>query len=103
MSGRYDCSGPCISGLMIIHARRSPRAVIFQNIHGSAALFVIPRACSIALVMLFVGVTAATAQTLRWGGDAEGGAPYVEADPRDVNKVVGFDAEIAELIAKQLG
>jgi polar amino acid transport system substrate-binding protein len=43
------------------------------------------------------------AQTLRWGGDAEGGAPFVEADPRDPSKLVGFDVEIAELIARKLG
>jgi polar amino acid transport system substrate-binding protein len=42
-------------------------------------------------------------QVLRWGGDAEGGAPFVEADPTDPQKLVGFDVEIAELIARQLG
>jgi His/Glu/Gln/Arg/opine family amino acid ABC transporter permease subunit len=50
---------------------------------------------------------AAVAQTpspiLRWGGDAEGGAPYVEADPNDPQVVRGFDVEIAELIAQALG
>ena len=45
----------------------------------------------------------AAQQVLRWGGDAEGGAPFVEADPNDPNKLVGFDVEIAELIARQLG
>ena len=40
--------------------------------------------------------------TLRWGGDAEGGAPYVEADPADPSKVRGFDVEVAEAIAKGL-
>jgi len=40
---------------------------------------------------------------LRWGGDAEGGAPFVEADPSDPANLVGFDVEIAELIARQLG
>jgi polar amino acid transport system substrate-binding protein len=54
-------------------------------------------------MLLVVAVAAANAQTLRWGGDAEGGAPYVEADPQDPSKVVGFDAEIAELIARKLG
>ena len=63
----------------------------------------ITRACAIAVVSLFISFSAVDAQTLRWGGDSEGGAPYVEADPRDVSKVVGFDAEIAELIARQLG
>ncbi len=40
---------------------------------------------------------------LRWGGDAEGGAPYVEADPADPAKVRGFDVEIAEMLAGALG
>jgi polar amino acid transport system substrate-binding protein len=41
-------------------------------------------------------------ETLRWGGDAEGGAPFVEADPADPSKVRGFDVEVAETIAKGL-
>jgi polar amino acid transport system substrate-binding protein len=45
-----------------------------------------------------------TAQpVLRWGGDSEGGAPFVEADPNDLEKVQGFDVEVAEEIAKGLG
>ncbi|MGQ0736456.1 MAG: ABC transporter permease subunit [Acidobacteriota bacterium] len=40
---------------------------------------------------------------LRWGGDAEGGAPFVEADPNDPQRLVGFDVEIAQLIARELG
>src|SRR4051812_49969131 len=40
---------------------------------------------------------------LRWGGDAEGGAPFVEADPRDPSRVVGFDVGVAQLLATGLG
>ena len=40
---------------------------------------------------------------LRWGGDAEGGAPFVEADPSDPSRVRGYDVEVAEEIAKGLG
>jgi polar amino acid transport system substrate-binding protein len=40
---------------------------------------------------------------LRWAGDPEGGAPYVEADPNRPDVLVGFDVEIAELIARRLG
>jgi polar amino acid transport system substrate-binding protein len=40
---------------------------------------------------------------LRWGGDAEGGAPFVEADPNDLTRVVGFEVEIAQLLASGLG
>jgi polar amino acid transport system substrate-binding protein len=43
------------------------------------------------------------ASILRWGGDAEGGAPFVQADPNDPQKLEGFDVEIAELIARQSG
>jgi polar amino acid transport system substrate-binding protein len=39
---------------------------------------------------------------LRWGGDAEGGAPFVEADAADPSKVRGFDVEIASMIGKGL-
>ncbi|MEO8585949.1 MAG: ABC transporter substrate-binding protein/permease [Acidobacteriota bacterium] len=40
---------------------------------------------------------------LRWGGDAEGGAPFVEADPADPGKLRGFDVEIASSLAEGLG
>lgn len=40
---------------------------------------------------------------LRWGGDAEGGAPFVEADPQDASRMRGFDVEIAAMIARGLG
>ena len=40
---------------------------------------------------------------LRWGGDAEGGAPFVEADPANPSVVHGFDVEVADLIAAGLG
>ncbi|HKG91826.1 MAG TPA: ABC transporter substrate-binding protein/permease [Gemmatimonadaceae bacterium] len=40
---------------------------------------------------------------LRWGGDAEGGAPFVEADPAEPEKVRGFDVEVAEMMARGLG
>jgi polar amino acid transport system substrate-binding protein len=41
--------------------------------------------------------------SFRWGGDAEGGAPFVESDPADPARVRGFDVEIAEMIARGLG
>ena len=40
---------------------------------------------------------------LRWGGDSEGGAPFVEADPNDPSKLRGFDVELAELLAGSMG
>ncbi len=46
---------------------------------------------------------ASPSKPFRWGGDAEGGAPFVQADATDPSKVRGFDVEIAELIARGLG
>ncbi len=43
------------------------------------------------------------AKVLRWGGDAEGGAPFVEADPADPSRVRGFDVDIAGMLARGLG
>jgi His/Glu/Gln/Arg/opine family amino acid ABC transporter permease subunit len=42
-------------------------------------------------------------RVFRWGGDAEGGAPFVEADPADPSQVRGFDVEVAAAIAHGLG
>ena len=63
------------------------------------------RLTTIAVLVMSAGAAGLSAQapTLRWAGDAEGGAPYVEADPADPSRVVGFDVEIAEIIARGLG
>jgi polar amino acid transport system substrate-binding protein len=45
----------------------------------------------------------AQAPELRWGGDSEGGAPFVEADPQDPRTLVGFDVDVAALLARELG
>ncbi len=42
-------------------------------------------------------------RTLVWAGDPEGGAPFVEADPSRPNDLVGFDVEVAGLMAHGLG
>jgi len=43
------------------------------------------------------------AKPLIWAADQEGGAPYVFKDPKDPNKIIGFEVEIAEAISKELG
>jgi polar amino acid transport system substrate-binding protein len=43
-----------------------------------------------------------TTSELRWAGDSEGGAPFVEASPANPEEVVGFDVDIAELLARGL-
>jgi polar amino acid transport system substrate-binding protein len=45
----------------------------------------------------------AHAQTLRWGADIESGAPFSYKDPKDPSKVIGFEAEIVQALADELG
>jgi polar amino acid transport system permease protein/polar amino acid transport system substrate-binding protein len=40
---------------------------------------------------------------LRWGGDLQGGEPYVFEDPDHPGALTGFEVEIAEALARRLG
>lgn len=55
------------------------------------------------LALAACAAPASSRQPLRWGGDAEGGAPFVEADPTDPDKKRGFDVEIVQAVAGGLG
>jgi len=52
---------------------------------------------------LWPAAVSAQSAELTWAGDAEGGAPFVEADPSHPDQVVGFDVDVAALIARGLG
>lgn len=66
--------------------------VIFALI---AAIFASPAA-------LF-GNEAAGEKILRWGGDSEGGFPYMFPDPQDPKKLIGFEVDIVDALAKEMG
>src|SRR4051794_17647656 len=61
---------------------------------------------TLAGLLIMMATALASAQSvsneLRWAGDPEGGAPYVEASPSDPDVLVGFDVEIADLLARGL-
>jgi polar amino acid transport system substrate-binding protein len=40
---------------------------------------------------------------LRWGGDLQGGEPFVFEDEKEPGKIKGFEVEIAESLARELG
>lgn len=40
---------------------------------------------------------------LVWGGDQEGGGPFVFPAPNDPNRLEGFEVELAQLLAEQMG
>jgi polar amino acid transport system substrate-binding protein len=62
-----------------------------------------PAVITLLLAIAITAISSAQTPMLRWGGDAEGGAPFVQADPDDPQKLSGLDVEIAELIARQSG
>jgi len=57
----------------------------------------------IALISLlgFAGVSAQ--QTLRWGADPSGGAPYVFNDPANPNQYIGYEKEMVDAMAAAMG
>ena len=40
---------------------------------------------------------------LRWGGDAEGGAPYLLPDPSDPQRITGFEVDLMAALGQRLG
>ena len=44
-----------------------------------------------------------TRGSLVWGADQEGGGPYVFPDPADPSRVIGFEVDLAGLLAAELG
>ena len=73
------------------------------------------RACHLACLVLLAVVVLNGAQAadtlqrirqtgeLKWGADAEGGAPYVFPDPQRPDHLIGFEVEIADALARKLG
>jgi polar amino acid transport system substrate-binding protein len=43
------------------------------------------------------------AGVLKWGGDIQGGEPYVYDDPQNPGHLIGFEVELADAIAAELG
>ncbi|HZS04721.1 MAG TPA: ABC transporter substrate-binding protein/permease [Blastocatellia bacterium] len=58
----------------------------------------------LTLAILFIGCpfNTAIAQELRWGGDSEGGAPYVFQDPKNPREIIGFEVDLANAMGTLL-
>jgi len=55
------------------------------------------------LLILAIATPSFGMQELRWGGDNEGGQPYMFQDPRNPDKLIGFEVDIMDAIAEELG
>src|SRR6266404_2426451 len=61
-------------------------------------------ALPLALLLAASGLARIRAQgEVRWGGDLQGGEPYVFRDPRDPEKLVGFEVDLVRALAPSLG
>ena len=59
--------------------------------------------CPIALVFFALNLWGNESNVLRWAADAESGVPNVFFSPEDPHKITGFEYDIAEIIAENLG
>ncbi len=59
----------------------------------------------ILLIFIFIGSssTAFAQNILRWGADIESGAPYSYKSPENPDTVIGFEVDIVEALARELG
>jgi polar amino acid transport system substrate-binding protein len=54
------------------------------------------------LLVFLTGISFAQGKELRWGGDSEGGAPYVFQDPKNPRQTIGFEVDLAAALGAKL-
>jgi polar amino acid transport system substrate-binding protein len=61
---------------------------------------------SLLFIILLCSALPAVAQSgdqqLRWGGDAEGGAPYLLPNPKNPREIIGFEVDLMDAVGKRL-
>ena len=65
---------------------------------------------SIRLIIFFISLLRvipvyseeSPSKVLRWGADSEGGAPYIFQDPANPNRVIGFEVDLVNELAKEM-
>ena len=103
---------------MVHRLRATHRATPLRNraCRSTAPRALLPAALALLSVISLVSTRASAAGAtpsalerirargeLTWAGDLQGGEPYVFRDPRDPEHLVGFEVELADALAKQLG
>jgi polar amino acid transport system substrate-binding protein len=54
------------------------------------------------LLLANLAASAQESRPLRWGGDSEGGAPYLLPNPRNPREIIGFEIDLMNAIGKEL-
>jgi len=87
--------------------RVSFQAVTAMNV--SCWLGGISRALALLALLCLAGSPApafaagSASDVLRFGADAEGGAPYIFPDPENPERMIGFEVDLAHALARELG
>jgi len=63
----------------------------------------LPGLIRFGLVVAFCLTSASAQQTLRWGADPSGGAPYVYNDPNHPDQYIGYEKEMVDALAAAMG
>ena len=58
--------------------------------------------CAAVAILSFTGAAAADNGILRWGGDSEGGFPYMFPNPQNTDELIGFEVDIVRELAAYL-
>jgi len=58
---------------------------------------------TLLLLLLTSTSTVSAQQTLRWGADPSGGAPYVYTDPANPDRYIGYEKEMVDALAEAMG
>src|SRR5262249_13501464 len=86
--------------------RLNAGCVIREMIRVMANLTAVLLPHALLFFILFCSAFPAKAQSgdqqLRWGGDAEGGAPYLLPDPKNPREIIGFEIDLMNAFGKQL-
>jgi polar amino acid transport system substrate-binding protein len=69
---------------------------------GQRQLFLPFALCLLPFAFSATSANAQTPQPLRWGGDAEGGAPYLLPNPKNPREIIGFEIDLMNALAAKL-
>jgi polar amino acid transport system substrate-binding protein len=91
-------------------AAHDPQEFAGPALHRTSPSFILRSSALIPLLVLTAACSAARGAPpieeqplLRWGADQEGGGPYIFPRDDDPSQVTGFEVDLAEALAKQMG
>jgi polar amino acid transport system substrate-binding protein len=84
------------------HGAHGERQICFSGFSPCAPCSPWFKKVCLFLLLVFFSALTIKAQDLRWGGDAEGGAPYLLPDPKNPRRIIGFEIDLMDALGKQL-